>query len=60
MKSAILAVPLGSDTAKIQTIQRDIVDTKSKAFIWCDSDCFDLIFDASGNEKTQDTAENIS
>ncbi|MGE6381900.1 hypothetical protein ACQKCO_09730 [Shewanella baltica] len=53
-----MAVSLGSDTAKIQTIQRDIVDPKSKAFIWCDSDSFD--FDASSNEEAQDTAKTVS
>jgi len=52
-----LAVSLGSDTAKIQTIQREIVDPKTKALIWCGSDNFD--FDASSNEKAQDTAKAV-
>jgi len=53
-----LAVSLGSDTAKIQTIQREIVDPKTKALIWCGSDSFD--FDASSNEEAQDTAKTVS
>jgi len=53
-----VGVPLGSDTAKIQTIQIDIVNPKTKALIWCGSDNFD--FDASSNEEAQDTAKTVS
>ena len=53
-----VGVPLGSDTAKIQTIQIDIVDPKTKTLIWRGSDSYD--FDAGGNEKAQDTAKAVS
>lgn len=51
-------VPIGSDTAKIQTIQIDIIDPKTNKLIWRGSDKYD--FDAGGNEKAQDTAKAVS
>ncbi|ABM25973.1 conserved hypothetical protein [Shewanella sp. W3-18-1] len=53
-----VGVPLGSDTAKIQTIQIDIVDPKTKKLIWRGSDSFD--FDTGGDKKAQDTAKAVS
>jgi len=53
-----VGVPLGSDTAKIQTIQIDIIDTKTNKLIWRGSDSFD--FDAGGDKKAQDTAKAVS
>lgn len=53
-----VGVPLGSDTAKIQTIQIDIIDPKTKALIWRGSDSFN--FDTGGDEKAQDTAKAVS
>lgn len=53
-----VGVPLGSDTAKIQTIQIDIVDHKTNKLIWRGSDTYD--FDAGGDEKAQDTVKAVS
>ncbi|MFB2649086.1 DUF4136 domain-containing protein [Shewanella mangrovisoli] len=53
-----VGVPLGSDTAKIQTIQIDIIDTKTNKLIWRGTDSFD--FDGDGDKKAQDTAKAVS
>lgn len=51
-------VPVGSDTAKIQTIQIDILDPQTKQLIWRGSDKFS--FDDGGKEKAQETNATVS
>ncbi len=46
-------VPVGSDTAKIQTIQIDIIDPNSNQLIWRGSDKF--TFDEGGAAKADET-----
>lgn len=53
-----VGVPLGSDTAKVQTIQIDILDPSGKRLIWRGSDSYD--FDMGGNEKAQETTKAVS
>jgi len=53
-----VGVPIGSDTAKIQTIQIDIIDAQSNKLIWRGSDKFN--FDAGGEEKAEDTAKTVT
>ncbi|QQX81236.1 DUF4136 domain-containing protein [Shewanella sp. KX20019] len=51
-------VPVGSDSAKIQTIQIDIVDPQTQKLIWRGSDTFS--FDDGGEEKAQETNLTVS
>lgn len=53
-----VGVPIGSDTAKIQTIQIDIIDAQSNKLIWRGTDKFN--FDAGGAEKAEDTAKTVT
>jgi len=53
-----VGVPIGSDSAKIQTIQIDVIDTQSNKLIWRGSDKFN--FDAGGAEKAEDTKRSVS
>ncbi|PKH56217.1 DUF4136 domain-containing protein [Shewanella sp. Choline-02u-19] len=51
-------VPVGSDTAKIQTIQIDVLDPQTQKLIWRGSDKF--TFDDGGEEKAQETNATVS
>ncbi|RTR40880.1 DUF4136 domain-containing protein [Shewanella canadensis] len=53
-----VGVPIGSDSAKIQTIQIDVIDTQSNKLIWRGTDKFN--FDAGGAEKAEDTHNTVS
>ncbi len=53
-----VGVPIGSDTAKIQTIQIDVIDTQSNKLIWRGTDKFN--FDAGGTEKAESTANTVT
>jgi len=53
-----VGVPIGSDTAKIQTIQIDVIDTQSNKLIWRGTDKFN--FDAGGAEKAENTANTVT
>lgn len=52
-----VGVPIGSDTAKIQTIQIDIIDPIKNRLIWRGSDKYD--FDMGGQDKADKTAETV-
>ena len=52
-----VGVPIGSDTAKVQTIQIDIIDPISNRLIWRGSDQYD--FDMGGQDKANKTAETV-
>lgn len=51
-------VPVGSDTAKIQIIQIDIIDPKTNKLIWRGSDRF--TFDEGGNAKAEETNATVA
>ncbi|MCL1145072.1 DUF4136 domain-containing protein [Shewanella sp. 10N.261.52.F9] len=51
-------VPVGSDTAKIQTIQIDIIDPNSNQLIWRGMDKF--TFDEGGAAKADETNATVS
>jgi hypothetical protein len=53
-----VGVPIGSSTAKIQTIQIDIIDPVTNRLIWRGSDSFN--FDAGGEQKAADTQATVS
>lgn len=53
-----VGVPIGSDTAKIQTIQIDIINPKTNRLIWRGTDKFN--FDAGGEEKVADTRATVA
>ena len=53
-----VGVPIGSDSAKIQTIQIDVIDPQSNKLIWRGTDKFN--FDAGGAEKAEDTKKTVS
>ncbi|MFT5789853.1 MAG: hypothetical protein ACI8SJ_001972 [Shewanella sp.] len=50
-------VPVGSDTAKIQTIQIDVLAPQTQKLIWRGSDTFS--FDDGGEEKAQETNATV-
>ena len=51
-------VPVGSDTAKIQTIQIDIIDPKTNQLIWRGTDTFN--FDDGGEAKAEETKATVA
>ncbi|GIU21272.1 DUF4136 domain-containing protein [Shewanella sp. MBTL60-007] len=51
-------VPVGSDTAKIQTIQIDIIDPKTNQLVWRGTDKFN--FDDGGEAKAEDTKATVA
>ncbi|MGS0674362.1 DUF4136 domain-containing protein [Shewanella sp. 0m-4] len=51
-------VPVGSNTAKIQTIQIDILDPKTNQLIWRGTDKF--TFDEGGEAKAQETNATVA
>ncbi|GIU11885.1 MULTISPECIES: DUF4136 domain-containing protein [unclassified Shewanella] len=51
-------VPVGSDTAKIQTIQIDIIDPKTNQLIWRGTDKFN--FDDGGEAKAEETKATVA
>ncbi|MGS0680974.1 DUF4136 domain-containing protein [Shewanella sp. 125m-7] len=51
-------VPVGSDTAKIQTIQIDIIDPNTNQLIWRGTDKF--TFDEGGEAKAQETNATVA
>ncbi|ABZ75503.1 conserved hypothetical protein [Shewanella halifaxensis HAW-EB4] len=51
-------VPVGSNTAKIQTIQIDIIDPKTNQLIWRGTDKF--TFDEGGEAKAQETNATVA
>ena len=51
-------IPVGSDTAKIQTIQIDILDPQNQQLIWRGSEKF--TFDDGGEAKAQETTATVS
>lgn len=53
-----MGIPIGSDSAKIQVIQVDIIDAKENRLIWRGSDEFD--FESGGDEKVAETSKTIS
>ena len=53
-----VGVPIGSDTAQIQTIQIDIINPETNKLIWRGTDKFD--FDAGGEEKTAETQKTVA
>ena len=53
-----VGVPLGSDTAKIQVIQIDILDPQTQNLIWRGSDSFD--FDSGGQDKAERTSKAVT
>lgn len=53
-----VGVPIGSDTAKIQTIQIDIINPATNKLIWRGTDKFN--FDAGGEEKVADTRATVA
>lgn len=52
-----VGIPIGSDTAKIQTIQIDIIDPTNNRLIWRGSDKYD--FEMGGQGKADKTAETV-
>ncbi|WP_153913575.1 DUF4136 domain-containing protein [Shewanella sp. TC10] len=53
-----MGIPIGSDSAKIQVIQVDIIDAKENRLIWRGTDEFD--FESGGDEKVAETSKTIS
>ncbi|WP_285164623.1 DUF4136 domain-containing protein [Shewanella goraebulensis] len=53
-----MGIPIGSDSAKIQVIQVDIIDAKENRLIWRGTDEFD--FESGGDEKVAQTSKTIS
>ncbi|MCG9745420.1 DUF4136 domain-containing protein [Shewanella sp. Isolate8] len=53
-----VGVPLGSDSAKMQLIQIDIVDSASNKLVWRGSDKFD--YDDGGEKKARETKETVN
>ncbi len=53
-----VGVPIGSDTAKIQTIQIDIINPQTNQLIWRGTDKFN--YDAGGEEKAADTHSTVA
>ncbi|MDX1279781.1 DUF4136 domain-containing protein [Shewanella colwelliana] len=53
-----VSVPVGSNTAKIQTIQINIIDTSNNRLIWRGSDKFN--FDNGGDEKAEETQKTVA
>ncbi|WP_299798524.1 DUF4136 domain-containing protein [uncultured Shewanella sp.] len=53
-----VGVPIGSNTAKIQTIQIDVIDAQSNKLIWRGTDKFN--FDAGGEDKAEETAKTVT
>ncbi|GIU22140.1 DUF4136 domain-containing protein [Shewanella schlegeliana] len=51
-------VPVGSNTAKIQTIQIDIIDPKTNQLIWRGTDKFN--FDDGGEAKAEETKATVA
>ncbi|MCK8043850.1 DUF4136 domain-containing protein [Shewanella sp. 1CM18E] len=51
-------VPVGSDTAKIQTIQIDIIDPETNKLVWRGSDKF--TFDDGGQAKAEETNATVA
>ncbi len=52
-----IGIPLGSDTAKTQTIQIDIVDPKDKRLIWRGNGQYN--FDQGGEEKALEINKTV-
>ncbi|WP_157582103.1 DUF4136 domain-containing protein [Shewanella woodyi] len=52
-----VGVPIGSDTAKIQTIQIDILDPLTNRLIWRGTDSFD--YDSGGEQKAAATQATV-
>ncbi|UJF23001.1 DUF4136 domain-containing protein [Shewanella sp. OMA3-2] len=52
-----IGVPLGSDSAKVQIIQIDIIDPKQNKLIWRGTDKYD--FEEGGEHKANKTAETV-
>lgn len=52
-----IGVPIGSDNAKIQIIQIDIIDPNQNKLIWRGSDQYD--FEEGGEHKAKKTAETV-
>lgn len=53
-----VGVPIGSDTAQIQTIQIDIINPKTNKLIWRGTDKFNI--DAGGEEKIEETKKTVA
>lgn len=53
-----MGIPIGSDSAKIQVIQVDMIDTKENRLIWRGTDEFD--FEAGGDKKVAETSKTIN
>lgn len=53
-----VAVPVGSDSAKVQTIQIDVIDPNTKKLIWRGSDKFN--FDEGGKQKVEETNNTVN
>lgn len=53
-----VGVPIGSDSAKLQTIQIDMIDTRTQQLIWRGSDSFS--FDSGGADKAQLTQQTVA
>ncbi|MDO6619201.1 MULTISPECIES: DUF4136 domain-containing protein [unclassified Shewanella] len=53
-----MGIPIGSDSAKIQVIQIDIIDLKDNRLIWRGTDEYD--FESGGNEKVTETTKTIN
>lgn len=53
-----MGIPIGSSTAKVQTIQIDIIEPLTNRLIWRGSDSFN--FDAGGEQKAADTQATVS
>ncbi|WP_394493984.1 DUF4136 domain-containing protein [Shewanella sp. ENK2] len=53
-----MGIPIGSDSAKIQVIQVDIIDAKENRLIWRGTDEFD--FESGGDEKVVETSKTIT
>lgn len=51
-------VPVGSNSAKIQTIQIDIIDPKTNQLIWRGTDKF--VFDDGGKAKAEETQATVA
>ena len=53
-----VGVPIGNDSAKLQTIQIDMIDIKTQQLIWRGSDNFS--FDTGGEDKAQLTQQTVA
>ncbi|WP_076541181.1 DUF4136 domain-containing protein [Shewanella sp. UCD-KL21] len=53
-----MGIPIGSDSAKIQVIQIDIIDLKDNRLIWRGTDEYD--FESGGDEKVAETTKTIN